>query len=88
NFDVGGSLIPESALTFHYNPFRRETWTVDSRGAETRFQFDERGNTISQSIGNGGQYVYSYAHPSNPHLRTSMVDPSGRQTSYTYTAEG
>jgi RHS repeat-associated protein len=88
NFDTSGSLIPDSALTFHYNPYRRESWTVDSRGSESRFVFDQRGNTVSQSVGNGGTYVYAYDHPTNPHLRTAMTDPAGRQTHYTYTAEG
>ncbi|WP_305663484.1 DUF6531 domain-containing protein, partial [Methyloversatilis sp.] len=88
NFDTSASLIPDSALTFHYNPYRRESWTVDSRGSESRFVFDQRGNTVSQSVGNGGTYVYAYDHPTNPHLRTAMTDPAGRQTRYTYTAEG
>ncbi|ATE59821.1 RHS repeat-associated core domain-containing protein [Thauera sinica] len=87
-FDTSGSLIPESALTFHYNSYRRESWTVDGRGAEERFLFDTHGNVIQQTAANGATHTYAYADPNDPHLRTRMTDPVGRVTQYSYTAEG
>ena len=87
-FDTRGELIPDSALTFHYNTFRRESWTVDGRGAEERFLFDTHGNVIRQSAANGATHDYQYEDPNDPHLRTAMIDPLGQITRYQYTTEG
>lgn len=87
-FDTGGSLIEESALTFHYNPHRRESWSVDGRGGEQHFHFDKFGNLTTRVAENGATHTYVYADANDPHLRTQETDAIGRTTRYTYTAAG
>jgi RHS repeat-associated protein len=87
-FDTAGALIEASALTFHYNLHRRESWSVDGRGGEQRFVFDKYGNLVAQTAENGAVHSYVYADPNDPHLRTQDIDPIGRTTNYTYSAAG
>ncbi|MDC6168855.1 DUF6531 domain-containing protein, partial [Paucibacter sp. XJ19-41] len=84
--DTEGQPIPESALTFHYNPFARESWTVNGRGHRHLFAFDAHGNPLRIEDGAGAERHYSY-DPAKPFNRLSETDSVGRSTRYSYNAQ-
>lgn len=84
-FGVDGSLIPESATTFHYNLFNRESWSVNGRGEEHHITFDSYGNPQRIVEENGAIHTYTY-DSANPYNRLTETDSIGRTTKYTYTA--
>jgi RHS repeat-associated protein len=85
-FDLDGTAIGASAVSFHYNFYGRESWTVNARGHEQHFNFDALGNTVRTTQPGGGIYSYIY-DSAKPYNRLSETDPVGRTTRYTYTPE-
>jgi YD repeat-containing protein len=83
-FGVDGSLIPESATTFHYNLFNRESWSVNGRGEEHHITFDSFGNPQRIVEESGAIHTYTY-DSANPYNRLTETDSIGRTTRYTYT---
>ncbi|MDX1253449.1 MAG: type IV secretion protein Rhs [Gammaproteobacteria bacterium] len=73
--------------TFTYNDFRRESVTVNERGFERRFFFDEYGNPVKIVEENGATRTYTY-DTANPFNRLSKTDPMGNKTQYAYDANG
>lgn len=84
-FGVDGKLISESSMSFHYNLFNKEAWTLNERGHERRHSFDAYGNPVRIVDEAGGVHQYSY-DPAKPYNRLSATDPVGRRTSYSYNA--
>ena len=84
--DTGGALIGTGAITFHYNLFNRESWTVNERGFEHRTTFDSHGNPIAIVEENGAEHSYTY-DPANPYNRLTETDSVGRRTAWTYNAQ-
>lgn len=84
--DTGGALIGTGAITFHYNLFNRESWSVNERGFEHHTTFDSHGNPIAIVEENGARHSYTY-DPTNPYNRLTETDSIGRQTSWTYNSQ-
>lgn len=82
-FDSAGALIAEGAISFHYDPFNREAWSVNQRGHEHRFTFDVHGNPQRIVDASDAEHSYTY-DPARPHNRLSETDSVGRSTAYTY----
>ena len=83
-FDTQGNLVNSAATTFHYNPFSRESWSVNERGYEHHTTFDSYGNPLRIVEENGAVHTYTY-DSANPYNRLTEVDSLGRVTKYTYT---
>lgn len=84
--DTGGALIGTGAITFHYNLFNRESWSVNERGFEHRTTFDSHGNPIAIVEENGARHSYTY-DPANPYNRLTETDSVGRTTAWTYNSQ-
>lgn len=84
--DTGGALIGTGAITFHYNLFNRESWSVNERGFEHRTTFDNHGNPIAIVEENGARHSYTY-DPANPYNRLTETDSIGRTTAWTYNSQ-
>jgi RHS repeat-associated protein len=84
--DTAGSLIGSGAVSFHYNLFNRESWTVNERGYEHHTTFDSHGNPVSIVEENGAEHSYTY-DPANPYNRLSETDSVGRSTAWTYNSQ-
>ena len=82
-FDSAGALIAEGAISFHYDSFNREAWSVNQRGHEHRFTFDVHGNPQRIVDASDAEHSYTY-DPARPHNRLSETDSVGRSTAYTY----
>ncbi|MDP2810077.1 MAG: DUF6531 domain-containing protein [Rhodocyclaceae bacterium] len=54
--DTAGSLIATGAIGFHYNLFKRESWSVNERGFEHHTSFDSHGNPVSIVEENGAEH--------------------------------
>lgn len=77
----------KETTTFTYNDFRRESVTVNERGFERRFFFDEYGNPVKIVEENGATRTYAY-DTANPFNRLSKTDPMGNKTQYAYDTNG
>ncbi|MBT9519293.1 MAG: AHH domain-containing protein [Dechloromonas sp.] len=84
--DTGGALIGTGAITFHYNLFTRDSWTVNERGYEHHTTFDSHGNPIAIVEENGAEHSYTY-DPANPYNRLTETDSVGRRTAWTYNSQ-
>ena len=84
--DTGGALIGTGAITFHYNLFNRESWSVNERGYEHHTTFDSHGNPIAIVEENGAEHSYTY-DPANPYNRLTETDSVGRRTAWTYNSQ-
>ena len=88
-FDTVGSLKPESATTFAWAEFRRESRTTDGQGNERVFFFDANGNPLAITDEAGAETTYTYdATAGRTHLRLSKTDPQGMTTNYAYDSLG
>lgn len=85
--------------TFTYNPYRRETVMMNTRGFVRSFVFDPNGNPIEITAENGGvkKYTYDCLDPSkpagsvdcpNPFHKTASTDAENRSKAYVYDAQG
>ena len=88
-FDTVGSLKPETATTFTWAEFRRESRTTDGQGQERVFFFDANGNPLAITDEAGAETTYSYdAAAGRTHLRLTKTDPQGLTTTYAYDSLG
>src|SRR5206468_1884104 len=62
------------------------TTVTDPRGNPTRYRFDSRGNTLSQTDALGQTTMFEYTPGTN--LLTATTDPLGRTTRFAYDAQG
>ncbi|MDP2810074.1 MAG: RHS repeat-associated core domain-containing protein [Rhodocyclaceae bacterium] len=81
-----GNLIGTGAIGFHYNLFKRESWSVNERGFEHHTTFDSHGNPVSIVEENGATHSYTY-DPANPYNRLTETDSIGRTTHWTYNSQ-
>lgn len=81
-----GSLIAGGAISFHYNLFNRESWSVNERGHERHISFDSYGNPVRVVEENGAERSYTY-DAANRYNRLSETDSVGRTTHWTYNAQ-
>jgi len=88
-FDTAGILKPESATTFAWTEFRRESSHTDGLGKVRRFLFDPHGNPLSITDEAGAETRYTYdSTAGRTHLRLSKTDPQGLVTAYAYDTLG
>jgi len=88
-FDTAGNLKTESATTFAWSEFRRESSHTDGQGGVRRFLFDAHGNPLSITDEAGAETRYTYDPAAGrTHLRLTKTDPMGMVTAYAYDSLG
>jgi RHS repeat-associated protein len=82
-FDPTSVTRSDGTSTFsYYDQNQNLTGVQDARGAYTSYAYDQAGNMVSQSGPNWGEDT-TWTYEARHHV-TSMTDPLGRTTNYTY----
>lgn len=101
-YDGDGTMLTETdpmghETTWTYNSANQVTSATLPSGAETTYTYDSHGNLTAESqvpapgaTSPSGDLTTNYAYTDSafPSLPTSMTDPNGKTTTYTYDSDG
>lgn len=72
------------AYNFRYNPFRRESTTIDERGVSETFLFNDKGLPVEHTLGDGTRMRYEYTDARHPLSETARINELGYRTESFY----
>lgn len=87
-----GSVPGTTTTTWTYNSFNEPLTQITTAGASTTWTYDTRGNVLTQvrklTATTNATTTWTHTNPAHPGDTSTVTDPRGNTTSYTYTAEG